>query len=308
MWCLGVAVMMSGCSGDGENTAAPSNPPIESIAPRDVTDAAGNLIPGVENKSYRFTDGSVFGVRHVDPEGKFVPVAVLLTFGDFGGTVSASFALVSADGFTARGVATWMHFYILHVQDSTFWPATQVPTPTDLAQKQITLGPQRGDRLALDFQSENAAISLTAQQVTVSPEANAGLQGATLTGPKVSSDVNSPVCGHRTSTNSMTAQNLGTLKPGGCLTVNGNIAVNDPTLGTADTDTYAVTVPPGRDVLVTFILTHPSSGTPDLPKNPDFFPDFDLTISASLSSGARIGDGTTAPFLRSCNGTRSPEI
>src|SRR2546422_11362350 len=94
VWCLGCAIIMAGCSGDGDNST-PIPQPIQSIAPKDVT-VAVNLIPGVENKSYRFSDGSVFGIQHFDAQGKVVPVAVTLTFGDFGGTVSAPFALVSS--------------------------------------------------------------------------------------------------------------------------------------------------------------------------------------------------------------------
>jgi hypothetical protein len=288
-WCMGCIVLMAGCSGDEDQTTdLSSSQPVQSVAPRDVT-SNGTLTLGIENKSYRFTDGSVFNVKHFDtrtPVPSQVPLAVLLTIGAFGNDVSAPFVLVSSDGFRASGVITRVNFYTLDVQDSTFPPQTSSPQPN------TTQGPQQGDSISLDLQSKDPQDPvgpgriLTAQQVPFTPAT-----------PVVSSDDSNAVCGHTTSTNTP-LQTLGPLTRTGCITVNGS--VNSAVLNMV-VNAYVVTLPQDRqeDLVVNAILTHPQGTGANSP-----FSDFDLAIFAAGS------DGSVTPGqqpLNACFSGRSPE-
>jgi hypothetical protein len=258
-WCLGCAVIMAGCSGSSEDTSASISQPVSSVAPS-----------GIQNKSYRFPDGTVF---HPALAGK----PVTLTFGTFDQTVSAPFILVSPDGFMARGLATRVNFFTLNVQSSTF-PAAQTSPQATPEQ-----GPQVGTRIPVHFFSATPDVSLSAQPVDSTQQATGGIvQNRPL------------VCDNILSTNE-SPQAVGTLSSGRCLTVNGTISFDGNGF-----DRYLATVQQGQqeDLLVNFILTHPPLSTNS---TDDTSADFDLRIVSVDSQQRRT-------FLANCTGTTSPEV
>lgn len=268
---LGMAVILSGCNGDGDSAPARSSTPVLSIAPASDSE---NPQGGVQNRSYWFPDGQVF---HPSLAGK----AVTLTFEDFSRTVSAPFVLVSSEGFMASGLATRVNFYTLNVQKSTFHPAPPPPI-SGTAQ-----GPQIGDRLLLHFFGDTPAVSLGVRQAD--PATQQAIGPSTNNG--------GPVCDHVTSTN-VSPQSVSALSSRRCLTITGDL--ESPSSATADRFLIPVQRAQQEDLLIQFTLTHPpgaSQLSPGLSVQPA---DFDVNVFSQ--------DDPSFPFLRSCSGDSSPEI